>query len=361
MVGLAVGLALLVFLHRPILLAIGRHIALRYAAKENLRMDFRLEGNPFTSVTARNFHAFPIGPSAIESIDIDQLHVDYNLFGFARHGVSRLFDNVEARSARIVLNPSKAPLRTRPPKARLQLPKFFPERLRLSDTTLVVRNQPEDFVAEGIDLDLNPRAPGEVRIEKLQLPAGDSWSRISGQTSYAHKNLILRDLVLSDQEQIRHLNVDASRIDAKALAINLTCIIGAGQLSASAALTETQSSLDTKIHVDVEKIATESLNKFLVLPENYLSGEIEHLALTGAGMIDQPRTWSGTMSLQMSDVHRPAFAEATAGRPGINFDRSVVEIFAGQGRATLQSADLVQDRNQFHLRGSIELPSTIEN
>src|SRR5439155_27373875 len=113
---------------------------------------------------------------------------DYNLFGFARHGVSRLFDNVEARSARIVLNPSKAPLRTRPPNARLQLPKFFPERLRLTDTTLVVRNQPEDFVAKGIALDLNPRAPGEVRIEKLQLPAGDSWSKISGRTSYANKN-----------------------------------------------------------------------------------------------------------------------------------------------------------------------------
>ena len=360
MVGFGVAVVLLIIFHRPILLAIGRQVALRYASRENLKIDFRLEGNPFTRLTARNFHAFATGPSAIESIDIDQLHVDYNLFGFARHGVSRLFDNVEARSARIVLNPSKAPLRTRPPKARLQLPKFFPERLRLSDATLVVRNQPGDFVAEGIDLDLNPRAPGEVRIEKLQLPAGDSWSKISGQTSYADKNLILRDLLLSDQEQIRQLNVDASHIDAKALAINLICIIDGGQLSASAALTETQSSLDTKIHVDAEKIATESLNKFLVLPENYLSGEIEHLALTGAGVIDQPRTWSGSLSLQMSDVHRPAFAEATAGRPGINFDRSVVEIFAEQGRATLQSADLVQDRNQFHLRGSIELPSTIE-
>src|SRR5205807_3704897 len=350
MVGFGVAVVLLIIFHRPLLLAIGRQIALRYASRENLKIDFRLEGNPFTRLTARNFHAFATGPSAIESIDIDQLHVDYNLFGFARHGVSRLFDNVEARSARIVLNPSKAPRRTRPPKARLQLPKFFPERLRLTDTTLVVRNQPEDFVAEGIDLDLNPRAPGEVRIEKLQLPAGDSWSKISGQTSYADKNLILRDLLLSDQEQIRQLNVDASHIDAKALAINLTCIIGGCQLSASAALTETQSSLDTKTHVDAEKITTESLNKFLLLPENYLSGEIEHLALTGAGVIDQPRTWSGTLSLQMSDVHRPE----------MDFGRVAVEISAEQGRGFLRSADIVQDQNQFHLRGSIELPSTIE-
>jgi len=314
MVGFGVTVALLIILHRPILLAIGRQIALRYAANENLKIEFVLEGNPFTRVTARNFHAFPTGPSAIESIDIDQLHVDYNLFGFARHGISRLFDNVEARSARIVFNPSKVPLRARPPKARLQLPKFFPERLRLTDSTLIVRNQPDDFVAEGIDLELDPRHPGELRIATLQLPSGDKWSGVSGHTSYTNKNLIVRDVLLSDQDQIHLLNVDASRIDADALAINLNCTVGGGQLSASASFTETQSSVNAKLNVAAEKVASESLNKFLIFPENYFSGEIEHLALDGSGIIDQPRTWSGNLSLRMNDVHRSAFTEATAGQ-----------------------------------------------
>ena len=173
MVGIAICAAALIIFHRPTLLAIGRHIALRYAAQQNLKMDFRLEGNPFTRLTARDVHAFPTGPSAIESIDIDQLHVDYNLFGFARHGISHLFDNVEMRSARIVFNPSKAPLRTRPPKPHLKLPRFFPERFRATETTVIVRNQPDDFVAEGIDLELDPRHPGVLRpaIIGPQFPA----------------------------------------------------------------------------------------------------------------------------------------------------------------------------------------------
>src|SRR5947208_1828854 len=259
MIGLAVCVGLLIIFHRPILLAIGRQIALRYAAKENLKIDFVVEGNPFTRLTARNFHAFPTGPSAIESIDIDQLHVDYSLFGFWRHGISRLFDNVEARSARIVFNPSKSPLRTRPPKPHLKLPKFFPERVRLTDATVVVRNQPDDFVAEGIDLELDPRHPGELRIATLQLPSGDTWSGVSG--------------------------------------------------------------------------------------------EIEHLAVDGSGIVDQPRTWSGNLSLRMSDVHRPE----------LNLGRAVVEISAEQGRGILRSAEIVQDMNEFHLRGGIELPSRIED
>ena len=348
--GVAVCAALLIIFHRPILVAVGRRIALRYAAEQNLKIDFRLEGNPFSHLTARNFHAFPIGPSPVESIDIDQLYVDYDLLGFARHGLSRLFENVEARSVRILLNPSKAPLRTRPPRPQLKLPRFFPERLRLTNATLVVRNQPDDFVAEDVDLSLDPRHPGELRIERLQLPSGDNRSKLSGQTSYANKNLVLRDLVLSDQEQLRLLNVDASRIDANALSIKIDCTIGGGQLSASAALTETQSSLNAKVNVAAEKVTAESLNKFLVIPEDYLSGEIEHLTVDGTCVIDAPRTWSGRMSVQMTDVHRPE----------IHFDRGVVEISAGQGRAILHSAEIIRDVNNFHLQGAIELPATFE-
>jgi hypothetical protein len=349
--GLVVCVALLVIFHRPILLAIGRNVVLRYAAKENLKADFRVEGNPFGSVTIRNLHAFAVGPSEYETIDIDYLYLDYSLLGFARHGLPRLFNDVEARSANIVLNPSKAPLRPRPPHPQLKLPRFFPERLRATDTTFIVRNQPYDFVVGHADLELNPRTPGELRIETLQLPSGDTWSRISGQTSYTNKNLILRDLNLSDQEQLHFLQIDASQIDANYLAVNINCTVGAGQISASAALTETKSSLDTKLHLAAEKVAAEALNKFLVIPENYLAGEIERLALDGTGVIDAPRTWNGTLSLQMTDVHRDP----------INFDRGVIEISAEQGRGILRSADIVQDVNKFHFRGGIELPATIED
>jgi hypothetical protein len=351
MLGIVVCTALLIIFHRPILLAIGRKVVLRYAAKQNLKADFRVEGNPFGHVTIRNLHAFAVGPSDYESIDVDYLYLDYSLFGFARHGLSSLFNDVEARLARIVLNPSKAPLRPRLPKPHLKLPRFFPERFRVTDTTLVVRNQPYDFVAESVDLDLDPRNPGELRIERLQLPSGDNWSGVSGRTSYTAKNLIVRDVLLSDQEQIHLLNVDASHIEANALLLNLNWTIGGGQLSASAALTETESSLSTKVRITGEKVAAESLNKFLVLPENYLSGEIERLALDGTGVIDAPRTWNGTISLRMSDMRRPE----------IHFDSGVLEISAEHGRGILRSADIVQDRNEFHLRGGMELPSIIED
>src|SRR4029450_1054598 len=73
------------------------------------------------------------------------------------------------------------------------------------------------------------------------------------------------------------------------------------------------------------------------------------LAWTGA--IDQPRTWSGTMSLLTNNVHGL----------GINFDSGNVDVSVGEGKATLRSADIVQDKNEFHLHGTMEMPSTIQD
>ena len=348
MIGLAVCVALLIIVHRPILLAVVRHFVTRYATKDNLKVDFRLEGNPFSYLTVRNLHALPTGPSAIESIDVDSLSVEYSLFGFSRRGISHLLQSVEVRAAQVVLNPARAPPPRLRPKKRPTLPDVFPERIRLVNATLIIRQSPNDFLIENADLNLNPRAPGVLRIGRLQLPSGDAWSSLSGQTSYANKNFILRDMALTDQDQIRLLSIDASRIDSRALTVELKGVIGGGQLSVSADLTEGASTLNAKANLAADNVAAQSLNKFLLLPENYFSGQIERLSLVGAGAIDSPRTWSGTMSLRVSEAHVPA----------MNFDKGAIEISAGQGKATVHSVDIVQNQNQFHLNGTIDLPAT---
>ena len=93
---------------------------------------------------------------------------------------------------------------------------------------------------------------------------------------------------MSDQEQLHLLNINASQIDANALSIVLKCTVGGGQISASSELTETKTSLDMKVHLAADKVAAEALNKFVVFPENYLSGEIDRLALEGSGTVDSP-------------------------------------------------------------------------
>ena len=98
-----------------------------------------------------------------------------------------------------------------------ELPGVFPERLRLSDVDLVVRNRPHDFVMEDVDLDLNPSGTGELRMGKLQLPTTQAWSKLAAPASYTNRTLVVRDLVLSNEERVRMLSLDASQIDKKTL------------------------------------------------------------------------------------------------------------------------------------------------
>ncbi len=344
--------ALLVIFHRPILLGIGRVVIRHYAAKQNLRAEFRLEGSVFTYLTLRNLHVAPTGPSDIESIDAGRVRADYNLLGLLRHGMSDFLQNVELHSARVVLNPANAP--KHPPKKaagkRTKLPGIFPEKLQLSDVTFIVRDSPHDFKIEHLDLDLNPRAPGELRIGQLQFPTGQSWSKISAQTSYARRNLVLRDLALTDSDRIRLLNIDASRIDENQLLMTLDAAIGGGTVSASVALQENGSSLSSKIHLIGQQVGIDDFNKYAGLPDGFLGGNIEKLTIDGTGVLNAPRTWNATIAASINDFHSGEVA----------FDRCVMLVSANDGKATLQSAEIVQGGNDIHLHGSGELPAKLD-
>jgi len=353
LIALGILGGLFLIFHRPLLLGLGHRIALHYAAKENLKLEFQLEGSVFTNLIIRNFHAASTEASDVESIDVDLARIDYGLFTLLRHGLSTAIKNADVHSARIVMNPGKASLRPRPPnpKKKIDLPDIFPERLHVDDLTIVVRNRPHDFVAEHIAADLDPSHSGEIKVEKLQLVGGQTWLKLSAPATYANRNLIVRDLVLADNERLRSVNVDASQIAARKLAINFDYAVGAGNVSGSVMLHEAQTSLDTNVRVRGVKVSLDAINKFVALPEGWMRGQMEKLDVDLSGLLSSPATWNGSVAVELTDFHQ----EQTA------FDRGIFQVTAKNGVATLQSADITQDQNQFHLRGSAELPRDIRD
>jgi autotransporter translocation and assembly factor TamB len=347
-----VGGLFLIF-HRPILLGLGHRIALHYAAKENLKIEFRLEGSIFTSLIIRNLHAVPTGPSDVESIDLDRARVDYGLFTMLRHGISSAIKNVDVGEARIVLNPAKAPLRPRPPnpKKKIELPDVFPERLHIGDATLIVRNRPNDFILEHAAVDLDPKREGAIKVGKLQLVGGQTWLRLSAPATYSNRSLTIRNLALSDEERFRSLNFDASQIAARKLAINFDYGVGDGHLTGAVLLRESHDSLETNIRIRGESISLNAINKFAALPENWMQGQLDKFDVDLSGLVSSPATWNGTITSEITNFKQ----ESTA------FDRGVFQFTAKNGVATLQSADITQNLNQFHLGGSTEFPGSIQD
>ena len=353
LIGLGICGGLLLIFHRPLLLGLGHRIALHYAAKENLKLEFQLEGSVFTNLIVRNLHAASAGASDVESIDVDLARIDYGLFTLLRHGLSSAIKNADVHSARIVMNPATEPLRPRPPnpKKKIDLPDIFPERLHVADATIIVRNRPYDFVAEHVAADLDPGRSGEIKVEKLQLVGGQTWLKLSAPATYTNRNLIVREIVLADNERFRSVSFDASQIAARKLAINFDYAVATGNISGSVLLHEAQTSLDTNVRVRAENVPVDAINKFVALPEGWMRGQMEKFDVDLSGLVSSPATWNGKLSANITDFHQ----EQTT------FGRGIFQVTTKDGVATLQSADITQDQNQFHLRGSAELPRNIRD
>jgi len=236
-------LALLLIFHRPILLGAIHWFAVHRLAKENLKLDFRAEGNVFTGLTIRNLHVTPTGPAAIEVADAEYLHVEYSLFSLLR-GHADFLNSIEARNARVVIDPAKVRVKVAPrPHEKVALPAVFPERARLDNVSLIVRNPAHDFIVENLSLDLNPRVPGALNVTLLQLPTGEAWTRVTGTTNYENRNLILRDVVLKEQTRFSLINADASRIREHTIALRLVGTLDGAPIDLQASLTEQARSL----------------------------------------------------------------------------------------------------------------------
>ena len=346
-------LVIALLFHRPIIFKVGRTVANHYAAKENLKIDCSLEGTIFTGLAVKNLRVVPIGPTIVESIDIDLIRVDYSLLAWLRSGPTELLESAEIRNAQIILDPAKASLKPKVPRAdeRIALFPFYPKKLRLSDINLIVRStqREQDFVLEHFDLDLDPRNQGELRIAKLQLTHGPSWRSIYGRTSFTNRNLNISNLVFDNENQIRLLAFDASRISSRSLEVMLDASLAGGTVTGSASLGETARSLNTKLRLVADNVSLDTLRGYIGRPPGFLEGTVEHLAISSEGTVDSPRTWNATVEAQISNLRKEQFF----------FDRFTAKLGARDGVAVLESVEATTGSNTIQLKGAADLPENI--
>jgi hypothetical protein len=346
-------LALILIFHRPIIFGVAHSLINSKAAKENLRVDFAFEGSIFTSLAIRNLHVTPIGPTIVESIDVDYMRVDYSLWDWMRRGPTELLKNMELRTARIVLDPAKASLKPKipPPDERLRLFPIFPERLLISDANILVRSTTEkpDFVLEHFNLSLDPKNPGELRATVLQIPNADAWRDISAKTSYTNKNLVISGLALDGQNQFRLIAFDASHIAGRSIEVVLDSSIAGGTIAGSLALSETADSLHMKLRLVAENVSLDTLRGYLGRPPEFLAGDVENLKIEADGTLDAPKTWNGSLQAQINNLRQES----------IFFDHISASATARNGIATIDSGEATNGANRIAFTGTTELPNHI--
>src|SRR5436190_9331825 len=350
-ISIGIIFALLVIFHRPILLGAIHWFAVHRAAKEHLKLSFRAEGNVFTALTVRNLYIVPTGPGAIEVADAEYIHAEYSLFSLIR-GHADFLNSIEAQNAHVVVDPGKVRVQVAPrPHEKVTLPAVFPERARLEDVSVIVRDPAHDFIAENVAIDLNPRAAGLLSSTLLPLPTGEKWTRVTGTTNYENRNLILRDVVLNEQTQFQLINVDASHIRQHTMALRGVGTLDGASVDLQASLTEQARSLFIKSHATARDLSISSAKKLGLLADVPVQGDIETFAFDFVGLLRSPRTWTASgdgivRNLQVA---------------GATFDRATAHLSAHDGVATVEPVELIRAGTGLQVHGTVQLPEDADD
>lgn len=343
----------LVVFHGPILRAIIHAVAVHYAAGENLKLDFQIEGDPLDQVTLHHVRATATGPAAVQSLDVNEAKVDYSLTDLIFHGMSDALKDVEMHDVAAVIDASKAPVPTPTPAKRkkMSLPAFFPDRLELTNVNLTIKEKPQDMIVRNLNLGLFPDREGKLQIDKVQIPGVDTWTNVNAVTTYANKNLYLRNLTLDENNELQTVNIDASQIGKGRLGVELKGKIGGGDVSTKTELSAKGKSYQANTQLHAQDISLGKLGKYLGQSTGKISGDVKKADIDLQGKLDTPSSWNGTINAELADVWEGKF----------NLDDVKLDLDAGDGKATIRQARIDQGNNHVQLRGSIELPKKMED
>ncbi len=351
LVGLATIFLLLVLLHGPILRAVVHAVAVKVAAGQNLKLDLRVEGGILGGVAFRNVHASATGPSAVQSLDADLIRADYSLTDLLFHGMANFLKDIEVRNVTAVLDPAKAPTPTPPAKpGKFTLPAYFPDRLQVANVNFTVRGTPQDTVLRNFNIGLYPDREGALRIAKLQIPNVHSWTEITATTTYAQKNLFLRNLTLDEGHHFQTVNIDASKAGGGKLTLQIVGSLGDGKLEGNVGLNTTESSFETTTKVSASGISLGALSEYFGRPAGALAGDVKDFEMDWRGTLDQPQTWNGTITAQVDKVRES----------GVALDHVGLDVAAANGTATVRTARADAGTNHVQVRGTVQLPKTTE-
>ena len=311
------------------------------------------------------------GPSALQSADIDLVRVDYSLWNWMTKGMADLLQNVEVRSASIVLDPAKAPPEIKLPKndEKFALPAFFPDRLVLADVNLRYVSPPKDFVARASQFRIESAASrARCASRSCNCRAGAPGPTSPRRTSYENKNLFLHDLVLDEKTKLRLVNVDASRLGANALDVKVEGELVGAKIATTISLGEKKDAMAAGIDLVAEDLSLETLTAYIDPPKirrdecgwteggagydrsRALRGDVKRIAIKLDGELERPSSWNGTVVGQMENI--------AAG--GVVFDSAAIDFRAADGVGTINNIELKQGPSTITVRGTAALPDTLD-
>ena len=360
--GLLALLVLLLIFHRPILIGLVHAVAIKVAAKQNIRLSLEVEGTIFTNISLKNIHAEPNGngPTPVDNISIEEITVHYSIPSLVRHGVSEFLQGYSLRNATIAVKPVEGTAEQKSDLAStlhdlIQQPALFSNRVDIENLSLSAQVPDGDFAVQGLTLTLDPTQPGALIIPLLQVPKIRTWRDLKATTSYANRDMILSGLELDPQILVQKFEIDASQ---RAQGINRMAVQGAlfgGEADFSLLVKELPgkhannvSNATAQVDSTIRDLSLQKVSQYFNVSTPAI-GSIGEAAVHLTGDPNTPSSWTGSLTTEAGVIH--------AG--GAVLDKASVRLDVSNGWATYGST-LFSGSNSVTVQADGKLPDTVD-
>ncbi len=366
----ALWLALFVAVfHRPLFHYGVRFALVRVAAFQHLRLDLQLSGSIFTNLTIDGVRVEPTagGATPVQKIAIEHLRFDYSFPALAKHGLGEFLRSYAVRNAdlQLVALPSKNQGEKKQKRAIaeqlnkiLAQPAAYADRVNIENFNVTVTAPNNVTKVLGFHLLLDPEKVGHLRIARLEAPGIPVWENLAADTSYAGRNLFIKDLRLAPELVIEELNFDASRRAQQTggVWLKVRAFGGTADLSLSGNELATKGenlakSYNTQLVLHVDNLSLPAAAAYFNAPLPPVE-TLRKLSLNFVGEPEKPRTWRGSAEVRVAGVKIG---------PALTLETVALEATCKNGHAKILPLIAASGKNALTISADIALPESVND
>lgn len=348
--GLLALFLLLAVFHRPLIFEGTRYFVVRAAKQQNLDIDYKIEGSIFSTLTIKELKGTPTEPGPIQRLEIGTIDLKYSLWGLIRKGIPALLQTVVVKDVFVEITPGEPPP---PPKQEepqaLKFPALFPETLMIENINFLSHAPTGDTALAGLYFTLLPDRPGVFKIQTLDIPGVRRWEGIAGNTTFRDRNLLLTDLVIGPEIALRKFNLDASKLGEAELGLALDGTFFGGATTLQASIADLNATNRMNVTADIVGISFTSVSDYLNL-NLPVRGELQRFHLVFTGEPEKPVGWAGEIGVDLGGIELSPLKVASI----------KLETRLGEGKATVTTEILPDDRNSIRLNADAALPEKLD-
>ena len=348
--GVMWGLLMVLIFHRPILHVGGRWAAQWLAGKEHLVLDLRVSGNVWSTLELRDVKVRDDGSGlgAVESLTLDRLYVDYDLWKLFRGDWRQALKRVDIATINGVLTPQDSG----PDKPSKPIAVQFNELLKgldlptgqinIGSVSLAVKDQ---FSVDALSLKASRGTGGEFGWKNLSIAGGLTTGEIRVPFQHDAQGLLIQEFRVAERLEIVRL-----------LLTHRSEALPDGGLEIKVAVADGQFTLRVAPDANPQALVITLVSSAIQLKEviemaggiSPVSAVLDDLKLSLIGVPEKVESWTGSLSLQ---AHSEATEHSLTGNAELRADWN-------KGVMGLKTLKIHADGLNFEAEGAMEISPT---